>query len=213
MDDHPGLRERKKDTTRRQLSAAALTLFEAHGFEGASCAAIAEAANVSKKTLFNYFSLKADLVLEIARRPHVHEPADVVRARPPGQSPHAALRDHHLAGLAERRPSTGLTDDPDVLRLNRLIDVTPELAHREAQYHQDCLRLLVQALVDEGTPELVARLVAAQIHGTHRVLVTENTHRVMAGDPLDTIHADAVVATEHAYHLLEHGLGDLLRRS
>ncbi|SER40276.1 TetR/AcrR family transcriptional regulator [Actinokineospora terrae] len=212
MDDQPGLRERKKDTTRRQLSAAALTLFEEHGFEHASCAAIAEAANVSKKTLFNYFALKADLVLEVARRPHVDEPATVVRARPPGQTPHGALRDHLLAGLAERRPVTGLSDDPDVLRLNRLIDVTPALAERVAQYQEESLRLLVEALVDEGTPDLVARLVAAQVHGTHQVLVAENTRRVMAGEPLDSIHADAVAATEQAYHLLEHGLGDLLRR-
>ncbi|MBM7776542.1 AcrR family transcriptional regulator [Actinokineospora baliensis] len=212
MDDQPGLRERKKEATRRQLSAAALDLIEAHGFDDASCAAIAAAANVSKKTLFNYFALKADLVLELPRKPHVHEPAAVVRAREPGETPHGALRAHLLAGLAARHPSTGLSDDPEVLRLNRVIRDNPPLADRAAQYREESRRLLVGALIEEGTPVLTARLVATQLHGTLEVLIAENTRRTMTGDPPDQIYPDAVAATEEAFTLLTQGLGDLLRR-
>nr|WP_042193102.1 TetR/AcrR family transcriptional regulator [Kibdelosporangium sp. MJ126-NF4]CEL20567.1 Transcriptional regulator, TetR family [Kibdelosporangium sp. MJ126-NF4]CTQ89478.1 Transcriptional regulator, TetR family [Kibdelosporangium sp. MJ126-NF4] len=212
MDEQPGLRERKKDATRRQLSNAALDLFEEHGFHNVSCAAIADAADVSKKTLFNYFSLKADVVLEVARKHHVHAAATVVREREPGQTPHGALRAFLINALVERHPITGLSDDPEVLRLNRLIHTTPVLAEREAQYQEDSRRLLAEALIEEGASELTARLIAAQIQGVHLVLVAENTRRVMAGESPDDIHPDAVAATEHAFHLLEGGLGDLLRR-
>src|SRR5687768_14196998 len=102
VDEQSGLRERKKDATRRQLSDAALDLFEEQGFHNVSCAAIAAAADVSKKTLFNYFSLKADVVLEVARKHHVYAPAIVVREREPGQTPHSALRAYLLDALAER---------------------------------------------------------------------------------------------------------------
>jgi AcrR family transcriptional regulator len=212
VDEQPGLRERKKDSTRRQLSNAALDLFEAHGFDNVSCAAIAAAADVSKKTLFNYFSFKSDLVLEMARKHHVYAPANAVREREPGQTPHGALRAYLLNALAERHPITGLSDRPEVLRLNRLIHTTPALAAREAQYQQESRRLLAEALIEEGTSELTARLIAAQIHGVHLVLVAENTRRVMAGESPDDIYPDAVAATKHAYELLEGGLGDLLRR-
>ncbi|GAA2961336.1 TetR/AcrR family transcriptional regulator [Actinokineospora diospyrosa] len=212
VDDQPGLRERKKEATRRKLSAAALTLMEAHGFDDASCAAIAEAADVSKKTLFNYFALKADLVLELATRPHVYEAAAAVRAREPGETPHSALRAYLLTALAERRPVTGLSDHPDVLRLNRVVRDNPALADRAAQYREESRRLLAEALIEEGSPELTARLVATQVHGTHEVLIAENTRRVMAGESPDAIYPDAVAATNQAYDLLAHGLGDLLRR-
>jgi AcrR family transcriptional regulator len=212
VDEQSGLRERKKDATRRQLSDAALDLFEEQGFHNVSCAAIAAAADVSKKTLFNYFSLKADVVLEVARKHHVYAPAIVVREREPGQTPHSALRAYLLDALAERHPITGLSDRSEVLRLNRLIHTTPVLAEREAQYQEESRRLLAEALIEEGASDLSARLIAAQIHGVHLVLVAENTRRVMAGESPDDIYPDAVAATEHAYQLLEDGLGDLLCR-
>lgn len=58
-----GLRERKKAETRRNIAEVALRLFVERGFEAVTVADVASAANVSTKTVFNYFPTKEDLVL------------------------------------------------------------------------------------------------------------------------------------------------------
>src|ERR1700760_3811484 len=55
------LRERKKHLTRQALLAAADRLFEARGYDNVTVAEIADAANISVKTLFTYFASKEDL--------------------------------------------------------------------------------------------------------------------------------------------------------
>jgi AcrR family transcriptional regulator len=59
-----GLRERKKAETRQAISDVATRLFEARGFEPVTVAEIAAAANVSAKTVFNYFPAKEDLFFD-----------------------------------------------------------------------------------------------------------------------------------------------------
>ena len=57
-----GLRERKKRETREAIAAAAMALFLEHGFDAVTVADVARAADVSEKTVFNYFATKEDLV-------------------------------------------------------------------------------------------------------------------------------------------------------
>ena len=60
-----GLREAKKREVRRTIVTAAVALFEERGFEGTTMEEIAAAANVSRPTVFNYFSQK-EAILPIA---------------------------------------------------------------------------------------------------------------------------------------------------
>ena len=66
-----GRRERKKRETRERILLVARSLFTRQGYEAVTVEALAEAADISKPTLFNYFPSKMAilqaLVPEIGR--------------------------------------------------------------------------------------------------------------------------------------------------
>ncbi|MDX6656894.1 MAG: hypothetical protein QOH62_1687 [Solirubrobacteraceae bacterium] len=94
----PGLRESNKARTRQAISDVATRLFIAHGFEQVTVAQIAAAAQVSVKTVFNYFPSKEDLFFDRADDV-VGVLVRTVTERPAGTTITEALR----AVLADRR--------------------------------------------------------------------------------------------------------------
>ncbi|ADD45908.1 TetR/AcrR family transcriptional regulator [Stackebrandtia nassauensis] len=211
MSERLGLRERKKDATRHRLMQAALDLFEERGFDEVSVAEIADAAEVSKKTVFNYFDAKEDLILGHAKF-QIEVPAQLVRERPPGQTPHDALRQQWFERLAEHHPVTGLSDNPGVLRVIRLIHSTPQLMQRQMRYGYQSQQLLSQELFAESGSELSARLMASQIFGVRQELAVANFRGITAGATAAERYPEAVKEAELGFDLLENGLGNLLRR-
>ncbi|MFD9127548.1 TetR/AcrR family transcriptional regulator [Kitasatospora sp. NPDC059571] len=209
MDGKPGLRERKKQRTHAAISDAAITLFLEHGFQQVSVAQVAEAAEVSKRTLFAYFPAKEDLVVH-RFADHEGESARVVRARHPDASPFAALREHFLNGLHERDPITGLNDHPQVLRLTRMILDAPSLVARMERFKTGAERALARALHESADiPETSARLAAVQIVAVQWALANDNSERLAGGEPAEARYPGAVADAEHAFELLENGLRQL----
>lgn len=207
MNGEPGLRERKKRRTHAAISEAAIALFLEHGFGQVSVAQVAEAAEVSKRTLFAYFPTKEDLVVH-RLADHTTEAARVVRARPAGTAPLAALREHFLRGLRERDPITGLNDRPEIRALHRMILDSPTLVARMQRFKADGERALAAALRETAdTPELTARLAAVQIVAVQWELAQDNADRLAFGEPADKRYRAAVRDAKHAFTLLEQGLG------
>lgn len=212
MSEQPGLRERKKDATRFRLMQVATDLFEARGFDEVSVAEIAEAAEVSKKTVFNYFDVKEDLVLGHGKH-QIGDPARVVRERAVGQTPHGALRQQWFERLAEHHPTTGLSDRPEVLRVLRLIHNTPQLSQRQMRYSLHSQDLLARELLVECGRELTAKLIAAQLFTLRQTLSVANFCGIAAGASAEERYPDAVAEAELGFGLLENGLGDTLMRT
>lgn len=58
-----GIRERKKQQTRRAIVAAAIRLFSEQGFEQTSMVQLARVAGVGKATIYGYFKTKSEIFI------------------------------------------------------------------------------------------------------------------------------------------------------
>jgi AcrR family transcriptional regulator len=206
----PGLRERKKEQTRRLLSETARRLFAERGFDEVSVAEIARAADVSETTVFNYFPSKEDLVysgLEAFER----EMLDAVRERAEGATALQAFAGFVLEPrgfLSSREP--GAADR--LLEVSRMIATSPTLLAREQQILARYTRSLAALLADEtGAADDDPRpyVTANALIGVHRELIDYVRARILGGTPrLDRLARDTRAHGERALELLRDGLGN-----
>lgn len=198
------LRETKKLRTRQAISDAAINLMLDNGFDQVSITQIAEAAEVSRRTLFAYFPTKEDLVMHLLAD-HETEMARAVRAS--DDPPLETLRKQYLDGLARHDPITGLFDGGRTGALYRLLLETPALRNRMLQFFDTGERELALALREKCDADpLVAEYAAAQIVGVRRRMVQENYEALVAGMTADERYPAAVKAAELAFDLLAGGL-------
>jgi AcrR family transcriptional regulator len=205
MTEELGLRARKKRQTASRIWQAAVDLCSERGFDHVSVAEIAEAAEVSKMTVFNYFGTKEGVIVGPMEE-HAADPASAVRERQPGESAVAAVRRQFLEQVTGRDPSIGLSDDPRSLKVRQLVSETPTLAHRMVIFHMRSVQLLADALAEETDDMLLARVAASQLIGARNALIVANQERMIDGDPLDTIAKDCAQAAERAFGQVEKGL-------
>ena len=86
-----GLRDLKKARTRRLIAETAARLFAERGYERVAVSDVAREAEVAEQTVYNYFPTKERLVTD--REEQVQDRlCDLIRSRPPGVTPAAAIR-------------------------------------------------------------------------------------------------------------------------
>ena len=101
------LRERKKRMTREAIFAAAEKLFDERGFGAVTVAEIADAANISVKTLFTYIGAKEELLF--SGRPAVLDAVvAAVSNRRVGQTPLVAAAQALLTAVDDQDQATSL---------------------------------------------------------------------------------------------------------
>ncbi|NEB81048.1 TetR family transcriptional regulator [Streptomyces sp. SID14478] len=212
MDEGLGLRERKKKQTALKVWRTAVDLFLEHGYDQVSVAQIAEAAEVSKMTVFNYFKTKEDLLMGPMEE-HVGDLARAIGSRAPGQSAAAATREMVLRKIAERDPSIGLSKQGGELALIQLINSTPALARRALLWTVRAEVMAAQVLTEETGDALLSSVAAAQLSGVIGALMSENHRRVLAGESADDVAADAPARAQRAFGLVEKGLSTFAVRA
>jgi AcrR family transcriptional regulator len=181
-----GLRERKKEQTRRAIADAAVRLFSERGFQATTVADIAEAADVAPRTFFAYFPSKED-VLFADFDETFDEVAARLRARPAGESTFDALREW----IAEQVPEMEADRGNAALR-GRLACEHESIAARErhllGRFEAIIAESVAADLGDEPTdlrPRMIGAAAIAAITamrpddpGTHDMTAEEKLQRV-----------------------------------
>ncbi|MBT2901877.1 MULTISPECIES: TetR/AcrR family transcriptional regulator [unclassified Streptomyces] len=187
-----GLRERKKRQAKQRISDMATGLFLQHGFVTVTVAEIAELADVSVNTVYNYFPAKEDLFLD--RMQHVTQRvARYVRARDPGESAAEAVLREVRAAVVAVSPEFGLMDG--FADFMRVIEDAPTLKARLWYLQQEVLQSVVATLredtgASEGDP--LPLLVGGQIAWIEHALVGYVSQEMMKGRKAVEVSHDAL---------------------
>jgi DNA-binding LacI/PurR family transcriptional regulator/AcrR family transcriptional regulator len=197
----PARRERKKAETRRAIGDAANRLFSERGFEAVTVVEIAEAADVSTKTVFNYFPAKEELFF--AYEPFLSgSPAEAVRGRPPGEPIGTAVKG------CLRTPAAG--EEAAVAAHARIYRDSPTLRSHSRDLYAARERDLAGAIAadparGEGgpTPEITAAILLSALREVWESLLI----RVAGGTPPGEAVAHGIGELDAALALLGEGLG------
>src|SRR3954447_11449510 len=202
-----GLRERKKLATRQVIAETARRLFAERGFDGVTVAEIARTAEVSEKTVFNYFPTKEDLVywqLEAFGA----QILGAISERAPGESALDAFSRFVLTQrglIVEKDPERR----EELLALTRVIVESPALVEREKRIFGRFTESLAALLAEEtgAAPGDIAPQVAANaMMGVHRALVDFARRRILEGARPPGLAREVRAQGERAIALLEGGL-------
>ncbi|MCF3134271.1 TetR/AcrR family transcriptional regulator [Streptomyces olivochromogenes] len=207
MAEAMGLRERKKLQTAMRIYQVAVGLFAERGFDAVSVQEIADASEVSKMTVFNYFGTKEDLIFRPMEE-HFGDAARAVRERQPGESAVDAVRRQFLELVETRDPSIGLNPEPSTRQVRRIVLETPVLMERVFLAVQKGTRELADVLAAETGDLMVATVAAATLSAARNALVEEHHRRIDEGESPDQVAADAPERVRKAFDLVEKGLKD-----
>jgi AcrR family transcriptional regulator len=198
----PGLRERKKQQTRETIARAALHLFAERGYDETTLAEIAEAAEVSPRTIFAYYESKED-ILFCEEASFLEMLKTKLDERPPGSTTVDALREF----LASIEPP----DEEATLR-KQIITATPVLQMRMRARHVELEPMLAESIAkdlgaepDDIRPMLIAAsMTAAFMSVRDRFIEAES-----GGQPIT--HEEGMAILDQVLEFLRGGVEALQR--
>ncbi|WP_298158291.1 TetR/AcrR family transcriptional regulator [Brevundimonas sp.] len=164
QDKISGLRERKRADTQARVHIAAMDLFGRKGFESTTLDDIANAAGVSRRSLFHYFASKEDIVL--STKAGLGDLIEAAVARRPAEEPLLEMAEHALTDMAAD------FQGPGPRALARLIHDTPALRAGDQAKYEALERRLAQAMAARkglSPDDLQARVVATTAIGVLRM--------------------------------------------
>jgi AcrR family transcriptional regulator len=182
-----GLRELKKERTRRHIAATAARLFAERGYEHVAVTDVAREAEVAEQTVYNYFPTKEQLVTD-RDQPVQERLTDLIRSRPAGITAAAAVRDYVLGSAA------GIRDVPSEEwrgELGYLTAVSPAVRRLALEMTGRQAAAIAAAISDTSavSPE-VARLEGIALAGVFQIIISESGRRTLEGQSQEQIASE-----------------------
>lgn len=203
MNETLGLRERKKLMTRQAILDTAAELFAKRGYDNVTVVEIADAVNISAKTLFVYFPAKDDLVFHGADEMCERLVARV-RDRADGETPLDAIE----ALLRAEMSATPSVDELERLRAT-VGDSAVLQARLRLMWERFEIALARQLAAEAGTDEHAPRprVIAAQLIAIFRLLASAEVLGYLRGRPKSKRRAAYAEWLDVSVALVRDGIG------
>jgi AcrR family transcriptional regulator len=195
----PGLRERKKQRTRETIERAALELFAERGYNETTLADIADAADVSRRTIFSYFENKED-ILFCEEGASIDGIKEMLEQRPAGTTTVQALREF----IGSVPPP-----DEEALLRKKIVSANPELLMRARAHIAGLESVLADSIAKDlgaGPDDVRPALIAASMTAAF----TAVREQFEAGDDAGN-HERGMEIVDQVLEFLQGGLAALQR--
>lgn len=174
----PQRQTRKRLATRQRISDVATSLFIERGFDKVTVDEIAEAADVSRMTVFNHFARKEDMFFDLDAEAR-EDLVSALRNKAKGVSSIEAVRLFAHWAVAERRPYVQFSAEGTDKFLNA-VQASDALKSRALAIRQELTDLLTACLSESAgrkAPDAAATLAASLLIATW-VVASLEAHRV-----------------------------------
>lgn len=166
-----GLRDRKKDRTRRRVHGTALALFAERGYDHVTVEDVAEACDLSRATIFRYFPTKEHLVVGVEPE-RLDDLREAFEQRPGDEPVFEAIR-HALVAVAQRYED----DRDELLLVAGIVEGHPALQARaeglRAEWTAAFAELILPRIAPGARAGLRARVLAGAVVAAMGVAVEE----------------------------------------
>ena len=199
-----GLRERKRRAARETIAAAARRLFAERGFDAVTVSQVAAAAEVSEKTVFNYFPTKEDLAFA-GREEGVARLVTDITERPSGTS----VLDVFRALTATVLDAFVAPGDESLLTVAKIIRDSPALQQRLTVGWESGAAAITTAVAETSGAtdgDLVPSIVARSLWFTHRSIFLLALQGLLAEEDREQLVVRLRAAADRAYDQLADGL-------
>lgn len=180
-------RESKKQEMRLRISDAATELFYERGFDAVTIEEIALAAQVSKMTVFNYFSRKEELLLDREDDLRLRPLSQAIRSRAPESCPIDAVMKAVVVMNREKHPLCHI--GAYALPWWRVIAGSPALKARLRELADEAGDELACALSGHVAPTGSSRITGCAIATTMRIGREEAFKLLEAGVAARSVNA------------------------
>jgi AcrR family transcriptional regulator len=197
-----GLRERKKQQTRDRIARVALELFAQRGYDETTLADIAEAADVSPRTIFAYYESKED-ILFCEEGVFIDRLRRMLEQRRPGTTTIDAIR--------ELFASIEPPDEQARLR-KKIVSGTPALQTRMGGQHARLEPMLVEAIARDlgaGPDDMRPLLIAASMTAAFMSVRDRLFEAEVGGEPIS--HEQALEILDQVLEFTRAGVEALQR--
>lgn len=197
-----GLRERKKARTRETIARVALELFDKQGYHSTTIAMIAEAADVSPRTVSAYYPAKEEMAFpwqeetfaELERR---------LRDRPLDETAPEALR-----GWVDAQVATWRAREEVMALQQRVLEANEELRNYKGRYVAQAHQLMAREIardLDASPDDIESRMAAAATVAIVEVLHECRDDASVDGD-IEQRHAAAMAMLDRAVLFVSGGI-------
>lgn len=144
-----GLRERKRRDTHHRIAQAAIKLFQSLGYEATTMDAIAETAEVSRRSLFHYFASKEDVAFA-SQELFLTAVVEEMRRQPKEWSWPALIEYAMERSIIEAA-------SPENIAINELVRRTPSLQARYQLKYVHMEQAIAGVLIERSDGDVASR--------------------------------------------------------